>query len=229
MDVNLEPYVGKEFKSEQAAREFYNAYARYMGFSIRKGAIYRSARQQAVTSRIFVCSKEGFRPESSDVNEKGNIKRRMAITRVGCKAQLWVKRQPSGMWVVKQFQREHNHELTPMKVHILRSHKNIFRNLKEYVETLKGAGVDASQIQRLLLEEARGMGNLGARDNNAESDDKRKIKELSAELRRERRRSATYREQLQMVLKHMEDHAHHLSKQIEDIVNNMKEVEHQGS
>ncbi|KAF8396122.1 hypothetical protein HHK36_017734 [Tetracentron sinense] len=229
MNVNLEPYVSKEFKSEQEGRAFYNGYARYTGFSIRKGPLYRSARDRSVTSRIFLCSREGFRRETSHVNGKGNVKRRMTITRVGCKAHLWVKKQPSGMWVVKQFQRDHNHELTPMKVHLLRSHKNILDNVKEYVETLKVVGVDTSKIQSLCVEEARGIGNVGVTDKDTGSENKKKIRELSTELQRERKRSATYREQLYLVLKDVEDHADHLSKQVEDIVDNMKELESQCS
>ncbi|PIA29741.1 hypothetical protein AQUCO_05800085v1 [Aquilegia coerulea] len=224
-DLNLEPYVGQEFKSEQEARAFYNGYARYSGFSIRKGPLYRSARDRSVTSRIFVCSREGFRRETSALNERGNIKRRMAVTRVGCKAQLWVKKQDSGNWVVKQFQPEHNHNLAPTTVHRLRSHKNMIDNLKEYVETLKGAGVDTSKIQSLFVEEARGMSNAGVSENDVESEDKKKIRELSTELHRERRRSAAYQEQLRKLLKDMEDHAQHLSKQIEDIVGDMKDLE----
>ncbi|XP_026432592.1 protein FAR1-RELATED SEQUENCE 5-like isoform X1 [Papaver somniferum] len=228
-DINLEPYIGKEFKSEQDAKAFYNGYARHMGFSIRKGPLYRSSRDRAITSRIFVCSKEGFRRETSDVNDKGNVKRRMAVTRVGCKAQLWVKKQASGVWVVKHFQRDHNHELAPMKPHLLRSHKNMLENVKDYVETLKGVGVDTSKIQSLFVEEARAIGKIGETEKDTESEDKKKIHELTVELHRERRRSAAYREQLTMVLKEVEDHANYLSTKVEDIVENLKEVESRGA
>ncbi|KAI3961056.1 hypothetical protein MKW92_013456 [Papaver armeniacum] len=217
-DINLEPYIGKEFKSEQEAKAFYNGYARHMGFSIRKGPLYRSSRDRAITSRIFVCSKEGFKRETADVNDKGNVKRRMAVTRVGCKAQMWVKKQASGVWVVKQFQRDHNHELTPMKQHLL-----------DYVETLKGVGVDTSKIQSLFVEEARAIGKIGETEKDTESEDKKKIHELTVELHRERRRSAAYREQLNMVLKEVEDHANYLSTKVEDIVENLKEVESRGT
>ncbi|KAL9457140.1 hypothetical protein AB3S75_006222 [Citrus x aurantiifolia] len=52
-----------------------------------------------------------------------------------------------------------------------------------------------------------------------------KIRELTAELQRERKRSAAYQEQLEMVLRDMENHSHHLSRNIDDIVQSMKQIE----
>ncbi|KAL3573115.1 hypothetical protein D5086_027019 [Populus alba] len=52
-----------------------------------------------------------------------------------------------------------------------------------------------------------------------------KIRELTAELQRERKRSAAYQEQLDMVLRDMEEHSNHLSRNIDDIVQSVKEIE----
>lgn len=52
-----------------------------------------------------------------------------------------------------------------------------------------------------------------------------KIRVLTAELQRERKRSAAIQEQLDMVLKDMEEHSSFLSRNIDDIVRSMKEIE----
>ncbi|XP_050204663.1 protein FAR1-RELATED SEQUENCE 5 [Mercurialis annua] len=52
-----------------------------------------------------------------------------------------------------------------------------------------------------------------------------KIRELTAELQRERRRSAAYQEQLCVVLRDMEEHSTYLSRNIEDIVQSVREIE----
>lgn len=52
-----------------------------------------------------------------------------------------------------------------------------------------------------------------------------KIRELTAELQRERKRSAAYHEQLVMVLREMEEHSNHLSRNIDDIIHSVKEIE----
>ncbi|KAH9745698.1 FAR1 domain-containing protein [Citrus sinensis] len=62
--------------------------------------------------------------------------------------------------------------------------------------------------------------------NGRRSDEKDvKIRELTAELQRERKRSAAYQEQLEMVLRDMENHSHHLSRNIDDIVQSVKQIE----
>lgn len=52
-----------------------------------------------------------------------------------------------------------------------------------------------------------------------------KIRELTAELQRERKRSAAYQEQLEMVLRDMEEQSKHLSRNIEDIVQTVREID----
>ncbi|KAK6937898.1 FAR1 DNA binding domain [Dillenia turbinata] len=52
-----------------------------------------------------------------------------------------------------------------------------------------------------------------------------KIRELIAELQHERRRSAALQEQLEMVLKDMEEHSKHISSNIDDIVQRLMEIE----
>lgn len=52
-----------------------------------------------------------------------------------------------------------------------------------------------------------------------------KIRELTAELQRERKRCAAYQEQLAMILRDMEEHSNHLARNIDDIVQNVKDIE----
>ncbi|KHN41795.1 Protein FAR1-RELATED SEQUENCE 5 [Glycine soja] len=112
-DTNLEPCQGMEFESEEAAKAFYNSYARRVGFSTRVSMSRRSRRDGSIIQRSFVCAKEGFRVEREKHLVDGRVKRPRAETRVGCKAMLVVKIQDSGRWVVSSFLKEHNHELVP--------------------------------------------------------------------------------------------------------------------
>ncbi|KAL5541711.1 hypothetical protein UlMin_009421 [Ulmus minor] len=94
-ESKLEPYVGLEFDSADEARDFYSLYARRVGFKIRTGQLYRSRTNGTVSSRRFVCSKEGFQLNS----------------RTGCPALIKVQRRDSGKWVVDLFLKDHNHDL----------------------------------------------------------------------------------------------------------------------
>lgn len=114
-----DPYVGMEFKSEGDARSFYNAYARRVGFGTRVRYSHRSERDKQIVVQRYVCSKEGFRQ-----NTEGVRKRDRAVTRVGCNASMTVRKVSPGKWMVKSFEREHNHPLvSPTQVQFLRSHR----------------------------------------------------------------------------------------------------------
>ncbi|KAI8523356.1 hypothetical protein RHMOL_Rhmol13G0066700 [Rhododendron molle] len=178
----MEPFVGLEFESEEAAKVSYDAYATRFGFIMRVDAFRRSMRDGKVVWRRLVCNKEGFRKHRPRRSE--NRKPR-AITREGCKAMIVVKKEKTGKWVVTRFVKEHNHPLVVAPTNNRRA---------------------------VLLSQT--------------PDDKDvKIRELTAELQRERKRSATIQEQLDMVLKDMEEHSSFLSRNIDDIVHSMKEIE----
>ncbi|EOX98949.1 FAR1-related sequence 5 [Theobroma cacao] len=160
--MDLEPYEGMEFESEEAAKAFYNSYARRVGFSTRVSSSRRSRRDGAIIQRQFVCAKEGFRNLNEKRTKDREIKRPRTITRVGCKASLSVKMQDSGKWVVSGFVREHNHELVPPdQVHCLRSHRQISGPAKTLIDTLQAAGMGPRRIMSALIKEYGGISKVG--------------------------------------------------------------------
>ncbi|PON75132.1 FHY3/FAR1 family [Parasponia andersonii] len=193
----MEPYVGMEFESEEAAKVFYDAYATRLGFIMRVDAFRRSMRDGKVVWRRLVCNKEGFRKLRPKRSE--NRKPR-AITREGCKAMIVVKKEKTGKWVVTRFVKEHNHPLVVTPANGRRS-------------------VVLSQTPVMIL--AKSI--FGRPEVKDEKDVK--IRELTAELQRERKRSAALQEQLDMVLREMEEHSNHLSRSIDDIVQSVKIIE----
>ncbi|XP_065847215.1 protein FAR1-RELATED SEQUENCE 5-like isoform X2 [Euphorbia lathyris] len=157
-DPNLDPSEGMEFDSEQAARIFYNSYARRIGFSTRVSVYQRSRRDGSIICRQIVCSREGFRREGSE----NRSKRQRSVTRVGCKAQITVKKQSCGKWIVSKLVKEHNHDLVPPdKVHCLRSHRHVSGPARSLIDTLQAAGMGPSGIMSVLIKESGGINNVG--------------------------------------------------------------------
>ncbi|KAJ1428802.1 Zinc finger, PMZ-type [Sesbania bispinosa] len=130
--LRTEPHVGQEFNSPNEAYQFYNAYAAYCGFRIRIGQLFRSKNDGLVTSRRFVCSKEGFQHPS----------------RVGCRAYLRIKRQPSGKWAVDRLRKDHNHDL----------------------DSEKEVGAKSLPASNTLTEEAKEQENVGLLGNGFTKD-----------------------------------------------------------
>ncbi|XP_065626604.1 protein FAR1-RELATED SEQUENCE 5-like [Quercus suber] len=122
--------TGLKFSSLDDGGEFYNTYAKLVGFSIRKDEIKRN-KDNIVTSRRWVCAKEGL------------------------------FERKSGKWVVGEFKREHNHDLvTQFETQFLRLHKIIKDSDKARIIALHNVRVKSNQIMDHLIQQARGYENI---------------------------------------------------------------------
>lgn len=131
-----EPQVGMEFDTEDAAKTFYEAYARRMGFSTRTGQNRLPKSDGTAAYREFACSKEGLKRKSAE----------------SCNAMFKIEKKDSGKWVATKFVKEHNHStVSPSKVHHLRPRRH-FAAAKAPAETYSGAGVAASGAMYASME-----------------------------------------------------------------------------
>ncbi|GAV85660.1 LOW QUALITY PROTEIN: FAR1 domain-containing protein, partial [Cephalotus follicularis] len=105
----LEPYIGVEFNSRDEAREFYAAYGRHTGFTVRIHHNRRSRANNQVIGQDFVCSKEGFRAKKY-VHRKDRVLPPPPITR-GCQAMIRLALRDGGKWVATKFVKDHTHKL----------------------------------------------------------------------------------------------------------------------
>ncbi|XP_044397311.1 protein FAR1-RELATED SEQUENCE 7 isoform X3 [Triticum aestivum] len=118
-DPCLEPRVGMEFESGEAAKTFYIAYAGRVGFSVRIARSRKSKCSESIIMLRFVCSKEGFSKEKRVVAGK-KTRKRLASIREGCNAMLEVLRRGDNKWVATKLVKEHNHEVgMPSTVHYI--------------------------------------------------------------------------------------------------------------
>ncbi|ESW05528.1 hypothetical protein PHAVU_011G187200 [Phaseolus vulgaris] len=93
-DAHRKPLVGMLFESEDAAKSFYDAYSRDVGFSTHVGQFSRAKPDGPIITWDFACSREVFK--------RKNI--------VSCNAMLRVERKDAN-WVVTKFVEDHNHSL----------------------------------------------------------------------------------------------------------------------
>ncbi|KAG6742475.1 hypothetical protein POTOM_053346 [Populus tomentosa] len=108
-DMVVEPHEGMEFESEDAAKIFYDEYARRIGFVMRVMSCRRSERDGRILARRLGCNKEGY---CVSIRGKfGNVRKPRPSTREGCKAMIHVKFDKSGKWVITKFVKDHNHPL----------------------------------------------------------------------------------------------------------------------
>ncbi|KAI4332854.1 hypothetical protein L6164_017732 [Bauhinia variegata] len=121
-DANLKPQVGMIFESEDAAKTFYDAYARHNGFSTQVGQFSRTKPDGPIVTWDFACSREVYKKKTVE----------------SCNALLRIERKDENNWIVTKFVEDHNHSLTsPGKVHYLRPRRHFAgatRNVSEIMD-----------------------------------------------------------------------------------------------
>ncbi|XP_039134932.1 protein FAR1-RELATED SEQUENCE 5-like [Dioscorea cayenensis subsp. rotundata] len=103
-----EPLIGMEFDTDEAAKEYYVAYANRVGFGVRMNKSRRSRKDDTVIMRRFVCTREGFHSKRV-IYDDGKKKRKRGTTREGCMAMIEVIRKDHGKWVVTKLVTDHTH------------------------------------------------------------------------------------------------------------------------
>ncbi|KAF8407311.1 hypothetical protein HHK36_006438 [Tetracentron sinense] len=104
--IKYEDVMELEFASEAEGYEFYNSYARSMGFSTRKDNVVRF-RGHVISSRRFVCSRRGHRLKKY-MELDGRMRKPRPLSRCGCNASLVINFDKiTGRWNVKEFKPEH--------------------------------------------------------------------------------------------------------------------------
>ncbi|KAF9610834.1 hypothetical protein IFM89_025200 [Coptis chinensis] len=132
----VEPLVGTEFDSEDAAKSYYDAYTRRVGFNTRLGQYSRSKPDGTITTE-FLCSREGLKRKTAD----------------SCNTMLKIERKDFDIWVVAKFVKEHNHSIvTPSKVHYLRSRRHFAGATKTIAETYQGVGVSSDGVMFMSMD-----------------------------------------------------------------------------
>ncbi|XP_020219746.1 protein FAR1-RELATED SEQUENCE 11 [Cajanus cajan] len=163
------PYEGQMFNSYGEAYEFYYAFARKNGFSIRREHTYKSSKNQTeenplgIYKREFVCHRAGSVKQRKIIEEESQRKRKSS--RCNCGAKMLINKKTIDFeekWVVKYFYNYHNHDLLDDKeIQFLPAYRNIPIVDKNRILLLSKVGCSVSLIIRVLeLEKRIDPGNL---------------------------------------------------------------------
>ncbi|KAL6576811.1 hypothetical protein OROMI_011087 [Orobanche minor] len=151
VELGSVPKMGMTFESDRDAYDYYNSYARDVGFSIRKHQVYIRKSDKKLMWREIVCSCEGEREKHSD----GTPKKARPQTRFNCKAQMRYEfDEPSGKYVVTVFVVQHSHVLAPPdKAYMLRSHRKICPAQASLINSMADDGIGPSDIYHYCAQE----------------------------------------------------------------------------
>ncbi|KAI9177530.1 hypothetical protein LWI28_016351 [Acer negundo] len=112
--LSYKDIIEKKFDSVEDAGAFYHGYSRVVGFDVRLSNKNHDS-EGRITSRVWVCEKEGFQHKNYMCNT--NSKRRPRLqTRVGCKARFSISLDcDTNKCIVRAFEENHCHELATFR------------------------------------------------------------------------------------------------------------------
>ncbi|OVA16834.1 DnaJ domain [Macleaya cordata] len=162
--VNLVPFIGQRFVSQDAAYEFYCSFAKQCGFSIRRHRTRgKDGVGRGITRRDFTCHRGGY-PQMKP-SDDGKLQRNRKSSRCGCQAYMRiVKRADFDVpeWRITGFSNIHNHELLKSnEVSLLPAYCTISADDKSRICMFAKAGMSVRQMLRLMeLEKGVKLGCL---------------------------------------------------------------------
>ncbi|XP_042515266.1 protein FAR1-RELATED SEQUENCE 5-like [Macadamia integrifolia] len=160
LDFEIEPRVGIIFNSEIEAYKFYNSYGGRMGFSVRRDYAHWSRTDKSIlTSRKFVCSKQGLRKKDK---RDADTKIPRAETRTNCNARMGIVRIDNGQYQCNIFIEEHNHPLhLSATLHMMRSQRKVSDAHAIEIDLDDDSGIKPKAIFKYMSRQAGGKENIG--------------------------------------------------------------------
>ncbi|XP_075674787.1 protein FAR1-RELATED SEQUENCE 5-like [Castanea sativa] len=153
--------LGIEFEIEHDVYDFYNSYARVVGFSIRRSKGHKGDKDgsRKWLDRVFCCSCEGIRGNDK---RDDNVKCHRPETRCGCKAEMKISCRYNEKYCVVKFVSEHTHVLaSPRKRIFLRSQRSINPAQAVEAELADSSGIAPRASVGLMARRVGGLDNLG--------------------------------------------------------------------
>ncbi|RVW35874.1 Protein FAR1-related sequence 8 [Vitis vinifera] len=166
----LPPVVGMEFESYDDAYNYYNCYAKELGFAIRVKSSWTKRNSKEKRGAVLCCNCEGFK-----TIKEANSRRKE--TRTGCLAMIRLRLVESNRWRVDEVKLEHNHLFDPERAQNSKSHKKMDAGAKRKVEPTLDVEVRTIKLYRTPALDAMSYGNSSSseREINNHTDQPKRL------------------------------------------------------
>ncbi|KAJ9692726.1 hypothetical protein PVL29_011691 [Vitis rotundifolia] len=166
----LPPVVGMEFESYDDAYNYYNCYAKELGFAIRVKSSWTKRNSKEKRGAVLCCNCEGFK-----TIKEANSRRKE--TRTGCLAMIRLRLVESNRWRVDEVKLEHNHLFDPERAQNSKSHKKMDAGAKRKAEPTLDVEVRTIKLYRTPALDAMSYGNSSSseREINNHTDQPKRL------------------------------------------------------
>ncbi|XP_021844399.2 protein FAR1-RELATED SEQUENCE 8 isoform X2 [Spinacia oleracea] len=156
------PTVGMEFESYDDAYNYYNCYAKELGFAIRVKSSWTKRNSKEKRGAVLCCNCEGFK-----TFKEASCRRKE--TRTGCLAMMRLRLVETNRWRIDEAKLEHNHLFDPERVQNSKSHKKMEVSLKRDLEPTVDVEVRTIKLYRTSVVDAASSWNLTSRGGDKDN------------------------------------------------------------
>ncbi|XP_021888437.1 protein FAR1-RELATED SEQUENCE 8-like isoform X1 [Carica papaya] len=168
-----------EFESYEDAYNYYNCYAKELGFAIRVKSSWTKRNSKEKRGAVLCCNCEGFK-----TIKEANSRRKE--TRTGCLAMIRLRLVESNRWRVDEVKLEHNHSFDPERAQNSKSQKKMDAGTKRKAEPAVDVEVRTIKLYRTLAADPISYGssisNEGEISKNIDQLRRLKLKKGDAEI-----------------------------------------------
>lgn len=150
------PAVGMEFESYDDAYNYYNCYAKELGFAIRVKSSWTKRNSKEKRGAVLCCNCEGFK-----TLKEATCRRKE--TRTGCLAMIRLRLVETNRWRVDEVKLEHNHLFDPERVQNSKSHKKMEVGSKRNLEPTVDVEVRTIKLYRTSVIDAANSWTVSSR------------------------------------------------------------------
>ncbi|KAI4345953.1 hypothetical protein L6164_013037 [Bauhinia variegata] len=157
------PFEGMEFETYDDAYNYYNSYAKELGFAIRVKSSWTKRNSKEKRGAVLCCNCEGFK-----TLKEANSRRKE--TRTGCLAMIRLRLVESNRWRVDEVKLEHNHSFDPERAQNSKSHKKMDNGAKRKAEPALDVEVRTIKLYRTSAVDASGYGSSNSNEGGSGND-----------------------------------------------------------
>ncbi|XP_057772805.1 protein FAR1-RELATED SEQUENCE 8-like [Salvia miltiorrhiza] len=171
----LPPVEGMEFESYDDAYNYYNCYAKELGFGIRVKSSWKKRNSKEKRGAVLCCNCEGFKTMKEACTRRKE-------TRTGCLAMIRLRLVESNRWRLDEVKLEHNHLFDHQKAQNSRSHKKMEAGIKRKSGSAVDVEVKTIKLYRTPAVDAVGYGSSSERDFGHHTDQLKRLKFRNGDL-----------------------------------------------
>ncbi|RYQ85929.1 hypothetical protein Ahy_B10g105572 isoform C [Arachis hypogaea] len=159
------------------ANQFYQNYAKRVGFVIKIRFTRRVGKDKVPKNQMITCNREGKRKSRVSPIEKTNSR-----TNYNFPARISIRLNKEGLWVISKVCLDHSHPCDPEMAKLLTPNREMNMYMCRVIERNDEAGVRPSKTSQVLVDEMGDFSKISLMEKDVRNYFSRKVRNVTEEM-----------------------------------------------